>query len=231
MPAVTALSATYGFGRPQTAAAGSGDKILDSLTTSAAAYTAASAGTWIKITETEFNTMQTNVTGTNKAGTTDTTFNAIGTSTNFSVGALSGYNQTSAATPAIPANNYLYAFKIYINEARSDLRVYANNSSDTYVNGFQQRGGVLPTSVAGTNYYVLKGVSAVINAGAATSLLFFTGDVLRIGFKTSVGASGIKYDMPGSATPPTVSTNINSTFGSASAFAIQGLTTATKQWP
>ncbi len=122
MPAVTALSATYGFGRPQRAT-GSGDKILDSLTTSAATYTAASAGSWIKITSTEWAAVQTNVTGTTKAGATDAILTAIGTSIGFTAGSISAYNQTSAATPAIPANNYLYAFRIYINEARSDLRI------------------------------------------------------------------------------------------------------------
>lgn len=228
MPVISGTAAAFGYGRPQKAT-GSGDKILDSLTTSAAAYTAASAGTWIKITAAEWTTVQTNVTGTNKAGTSDATFTTIGNSTNFSVGALAGYNQTGALTPAIPANNYLYGFRIYINEVRSDLRVYANNSSDTSVNGFEQRGGILPTSTTGTNYYVLKGVSSVINSGAATSLLFFSGEVLNVGFKSSIGAGGIKYNF--SSTPPNASTNINSNFGSASAFAIQGLSTATKQWP
>ncbi len=229
MPALSMTAAVFGYGRPQRGATGSGDKILDSLTTSAAAYTAASSGSWVKITDAEWTTVQTNVTGTNKSGTTDATFTSIGNSTNFTVGALAAYNQTSAASPAIPANNYLYGFRIYINSARSDLRVYANNSSDTSVNGFVQRGGTLPTSTAGINYYVLKGVSAVINASAATSLLFFTGEVLLVGFKQAVGASGIKYDS--SATPPTSSTNINSSFGNGSAFAIQGLSTASKQWP
>ncbi len=110
---------------------------------------------------------------------------------------------------------------------------YANNSSDTSVNGFVQRGGILPTSEIGTNYYVLKGVSAVINASAATSLLFYTASGFNVGWAQAIGASGIKYDNgnPTPNPPPTASTNINSTFGNASAFAMQGLCTATKQWP
>jgi hypothetical protein len=229
MPALSVTAAAFGYGRPQRGAVGSGDKILDSLTTSAAAYTAASANTWIKITETEYNTMQTKVTGTTLAGATDATITAIGANTNFTTGGLAFYNQTSATTPAIPANTYLYAFKMYINATISNMQVYANNNSDTSANGFVAQGGVLPTSTAGYNYYVLKGVANVNYAAAPTSLLLWTSNVLPMGFKQNVGASGVKH--AASSTAITVSTNVNSTFGNASAFAIQGLCTTTKQWP
>jgi hypothetical protein len=201
------------------------DRITPSLTTSLSAYTAASDGAWVKITASEYSTLKTNVSGTSPAGATDATMTAIGTSTNFTTGSLLFTNVVSSATPAIPANSYVYAVSFYYNGTNSTVSVYANSSTSTYT-GFTKVGGTLPATTAGLNYYVLKGASTPTSSSAGNLAMWHT-DNVNHGVKTNVGASGMRYT---TTSTPSSSSTLSSTFGSAAAFSLQALTTTSKQW-
>jgi hypothetical protein len=204
---------------------GGGDKIAEALTTSLSSYTSASDGSWVKITSAEYTTLQTKVSGTSLAGTTAVTYSAIGTSTNFTTGSLIFTNIVGAATPAIPANSYVYAIAFYFNGNNSQISVYANDSVSSYTN-FSKIGGTLPTTTAGDNYYVLKGSSSV-TAATNGNLAMWSNDNVKHGFKQSISASGARYT---TTATPTTSTTLSSQFLNSAAFSLQGLTTTTKQW-
>jgi hypothetical protein len=227
MPFVSSVEGSLGYGRAARPAAG-GDQIAASLTTSLAAYNAASAGSWVKITITEYTNLQTNVTETSVAGLATANLNTIN-STNFTSGGLSFCNISSANTPSIAANQFVYAFAVYVGgTALSDIRVYANNSTTLYTN-FTQLGGILPATspINSRNYYVLKGVAAV-TAATAGLLAASTANVLPMGFSQTAGGTGVRFV---STQPLITSTTLNSSFtNGSSAFGIQCLTTGTKQW-
>lgn len=203
----------------------SGDNIAKSLSTNLTSYTNAADGSWVKITPSEYTALQTNVSGTTLAGTTAATYTAIGTSTNFTTGSLIFTNIVGSATPAIPANNYVYAVSFYFNGTNSGISVYANNSTTTYTN-FSKVGETLPTTTAGDNYYVLKGSSSV-TASSNGNLALWSNDNIKHGFKQGISASGVRYT---TTAAPNTSTTLSSQFLNSAAFSIQGLTTATKQW-
>lgn len=205
--------------------AGGGDKISESLSTSLAAYTAAADGSWVKITSGEYATLQTKVSGTTRAGATDSTMTAIGTSTNFTTGSLFFTNVVSAATPAIPANSYVYAVFFYYNGTNSTVSVYANNSTSSYTN-FTKVGGTLPSTTAGNNYYVLKGASTT-TASVDGNLAMWHNNNINHGVKANIGASGMRHT---TTSTPSSSSTLSSSFGNAAAFSLQALTTTSKQW-
>ncbi len=201
------------------------DAIALSLTTSLSSYSAASAGTWVKITSAEYTSLQTGVSATALAGTTAAIYSAIGTSTNFTTGNLIFTNFVSAVTPAIPANSYVYAIAFYYNAINSTISVYANDSTTSYTN-FSKVGGTLPTTSPGNNYYVLK-TPISVTAVAAGNLALWSNDNINHGFKQSISAGGVRYV---STATPSSSSTLSSFFGGASAFSLQGLTTTVKQW-
>lgn len=205
--------------------AGGGDALAESLTTSLSAYTSAADQTWVKITASEYSALQTNVSGTTPAGATAATMTAIGTSTNFTTGSLLFTNVVSSATPAIPANSYVYAVSFYYNGTNSTVSVYANNSTSSYTN-FTKVGGTLPTTTAGLNYYVLKGATTP-TATASGNLAMWHDNNINHGVKVNVGASGMRYT---TTSTPSSSSTLSSTFGNAAAFSLQALTTTSKQW-
>jgi len=205
--------------------AGGGDAIAGSLTTSLSAYEAAADGEWVKITSTEYTALQTNVGSTTFAGATPSTMTSIGTSTNFTSGSVFFTNVVSAATPAIPANSYVYAVSFYFNGVNSGISVYANNSTSSYTN-FTKIGGTLPTTTAGLNYYVQKGVSTT-TASSDGNLAMWSSDNVKHGFKAFIGAGGLRYVF---TTSPSSSSSLSSSYANAAAFSIQALTTTSKQW-
>ena len=202
-----------------------GDKIEQSLTTSLSAYTSASAGSWVKITSTEYAALQTNVGSTTTAGATSATMTAIGTGTNFTSGSLLFTNVVSSATPAIPANSYVYAVFFYYTGTNSTVAVYANNSTSSYTN-FTKVGATLPTTTAGNNYYVLKGASTT-TATSEGNLAMWNDSNISHGFKQNIGAAGVRYT---TTSTPSSSSTLSSSFGNAAAFSLQALTTTSKQW-
>lgn len=204
------------------------DRITPSLTTSLTAYNNAANGVWVKITASEYSALKTNVSGINVAGATDATIAAIANNTNFTTGSLMFTNIVSSSTPAIPANSYMFAVSLYTGANISTVKVYANNSTSSYTN-FTQVGGTLPTtSAAALSYYVLKGASTPTSTSDGNFAMHST-DNINHGFKQSVGAAGVRYLSLGT---PSTSTTLSSSFGTgtAAAFAIQALTTTSKQW-
>jgi hypothetical protein len=179
----------------------------------------------VKITSGEYATLQTKVADTTLVGTTAATYTAIGTNTNFTTGPLLLTNVVGASTPAVPANSYIYAVAFYYNGTTSSFAAYANDSTTSYTN-FSKIGATLPTTTAGNNYYVLKNPGNV-TAPTTGNFAMWSTEVLNHGFKQSVSASGIRYTTTGT---PSSSSTLSSTFGNASAFSIQGLTTTAKQW-
>lgn len=226
------------------------DSIIASLTTSLAAYNAAANDDWVKITPTEWAALQTNVTGTLKAGASDTILSGTG----------SGLSQTGAAfvansaqgasptgnSPAILANQYLYgfAFNWALNQSTENISVYTNNTTANGT-GFNQVGSLLPnTSSIGIAYYVRKGVSTT-NGSTSGLLAFFTGSKINysgtgsftgsagfVRFATPIlaGAPTMRYLIDADGIVPPSPVTLSSALPNYSAFAIQGLTTATKQW-
>ncbi len=230
MPIASMSSAAFGYGRLQRPAVSSGDKIADSLTTSLSAYNSASAGSWVKITSTEYTALQTNVTGTNKIGATDTIMSAAASSS-FGSQNLQVANAVGTNTPVIPANQYIFAFSMKNTAAVSGIRVLANKNSASPATGYSYVGNVLPTTTTGINYFVLKGSSTTNGATAGVlgmwALSNSCSNLQNISGGTGLGVGyGIYYSWP--VNPPTSGT-LNLLSGNR-AFAIQALTTDTKQW-
>lgn len=220
------------------------DAIVDSLTTSLAAYNAAATDDWVKITSTEYANLQTNISGTAKVGISDAYLTAAAAS-GLTVTDQSAIvaNTATANTPAIPSNSYLYAFAIkYGNNLQAtDMRVFTNTSTTSFT-GFNQVGSVLPpttTDLSGfsINYYVRKGVSAT-NGSTPGILSVFSGQTAssatRLGFYQNFSVNNsMRYLLftPGATGgAPNSSSVVSGSLANYGAFAIQGLTTDTIQW-
>jgi hypothetical protein len=220
------------------------DAILASLTTSLADYNAAADGDWVKITTTEYGNLKTNVTGTNRAGSSDA-YLSLANGSGLSVTDQSAIvaNTATTNTPAIAANNYVYACAIVYgrNVQATDMRVFTNTNSASFT-GFNQVGSVLPGTTLGgagsdTNCYVLKGVSVT---NGATSGLFavFSGQTASsiplLGFYQNFSVTNsmryLLFTPGGSGGIPNSSSVLSGNLANYGAFSIQALTTATKQW-
>ena len=222
------------------------DVIVNTLTTSLSAYIAGNTDDWINITSTEYNNLNTNISTTTKAGISDSylsTANASGLANDKS--ALVA-NSLTIKSPAIPANNYLYAFAIkwVTTQPGVGLCVFTNTNSGS-ADGFNQVGSVLPTiTSAGISYFVRKSPSAT-NGTAGLLACFtgtkmdysnpnFTGSAGYIGFKILQGTGltpipAMRY-LLGTGNTPTANSSLTGNLGGYGAFCIQGLTTPTQQW-
>lgn len=158
------------------------DKISASLTSSRLTeYQAATSNEWIKITAAEYTALQANVSGTTKAGIIDDVIlstTAVSGQTNdiTNNASLLVANGITTVTPAIPANNYLYAFAIsWVTAVPTEgMRVYTNINKTGY-RGYNQVGSVLPaTTSSGMSYYVRKGV-VTTNGDTDGTLACFSG--------------------------------------------------------
>lgn len=225
----------------------SGDLIVSTLTTSLSDYQAAANDDWVKITSTEYANLQTNISGTSKVGISDTYLAySSGAGLANSNSALVA-NSLTAASPAIPANNYLYAFAVRWGSSLPavNMGVYTNtNSSST--GGFSQVGSFLPqTTSSGLSYYVRKGVSTTNGSTSGLLACFtgtkmdypnpsFTGSAGYIGFTvlqgTGITPIPVMRYLLGNGTAPGANSTLSGGLSNYGAFNIQGLTTATKQW-
>jgi hypothetical protein len=222
------------------------DAIIGSLTTSLSSYNAAGIDDWVNITSTEWSSLQTNITGTVKAGIVDT-YLSTGTASGFTGGGNSALiaNGVTVNTPAILANRYIYGFALRWPRQFSgtDIRVFANTNTGSNT-GFNQVGNVLPaTTVSGTgfatHYYVRKGVSTT-NGGTNGLLSVFTGTTpadsgnyigfyLGAGFNPNAPMKYLKFS-PANTGNPSSSSVLSGNLPNYGMFAIQALTTSTKQW-
>jgi hypothetical protein len=220
------------------------DKIIQSLSTNLSTYNAANTDDWVKITSAEYALLKTNVSGTSVAGITDTymsdALSSLITTTDQSVIVYNSAVIPSA--PAIPANTYLYAFAVKYGQTTpaTDARVFTNTNTASNT-GFNQVGNILPaTTTDGSglaiSYYVRKGVSSV-NGGTDGLLSVFTGQTansaIPLAFLAPIASSyrmNYLFFTPGASGGIPNSSSVISSQSSSAAFAIQGLTTATKQW-
>ena len=221
----TAFTSLLGIGRGGGGGGGGVDKLALSLTTSLTDYNNATNLSWVKITSSEYTSLLSNVTNTSIAGANSNVIAAVGANDRFVDRYALFTNIVSSNTPEIPANSYLYAVWFRYNGTSSASSVYTNDSITSYTN-FSKVGGTLPTTSSGDNYYVLKGSS---NTTASTSGNFgmFHSNTFPQAWMLNVGGAGIRYNTPN---PPTTSTVLSFPWLSSSAFAMQALTTTSKQW-
>jgi hypothetical protein len=231
---------------PAPAPAGT-DLIVYSLTTSLSAYEESSGGDWVSITAAEWATLKTNVSGTVTAGASDTMM-----TTNTNLGSGLTQNPVSAIvtnlvelprSSKVAANSYIYGFSVrFGSDLGTSFGVFANTSTSSKT-GFNQLGNLISSMINGTNYFVLKGVSAT-NGSTDGLLGFFTGtklDYEGVSFKGSAarirfigdnntGNPLIRWNFFTDATIPDSSTVLEGSLDNYGTFCIQALTTPTKQW-
>jgi len=224
-----------------------GDLIVLSLTTSLSAYEESSVGDWVSITAAEWATLKTNVSGTVTAGASDTMM-----TTNTNLGSGFSNNPVSAIvtnlvelprSSKVPANSYIYGFSVrFGSDLGTSFGVFANTSTSSNT-GFNQLGNLISSMINGTNYFVLKGVSAT-NGSTDGLLGFFTGtklDYEGASFKGSaarirfIGDNNtenplIRWNFFSDSTIPDSSTVLAGSLNNYGTFCIQALATPTKQW-
>jgi hypothetical protein len=225
------------------------DAIVGSLTTSLASYQAASNDDWVTITSAEYALLPTNISGTVKAGSSDSYFAASGSGGLTNSGSAVVANSVTAQNPAIPANAYLYAFAVRWSNSQPgiELSVHTNTNSGNTSN-FNKVGSTLPNIPApstGLNYYVRKGVSAT-NGSTAGLLACFTGTKMDYPNPSFTGSGGyignrilqgtgitpiptMRY-LIGTGIPPGPNTALTGNLSGYGSFGIQGLTSLAKQW-
>ncbi|MCB9032289.1 MAG: hypothetical protein H6553_00470 [Chitinophagales bacterium] len=130
------------------------DYLRENLSTSVATYDAASNGTWIEITETEYELLANNLNNTTKSGTTETLFDAVENQSGFHAFTLSNIGYP------LPSNSYLFAYKYKLisTDTVTGYKIkIAEGRNDTLFTNVT----TLPKHVgAGTKCFLLKGASA-----------------------------------------------------------------------
>jgi hypothetical protein len=213
---------------PAAAATGPTDQIAASLTTSLAAYTAASTNDWIEITSAEYAALQVNVTNTSQCGVNDTTLTTANLTSLAGIQIIVSPIVNSPNVLSIAANSYLYAvaFTYYVNNV-SGIRIFTNTNTASKT-GFVQVGNALPATTAATQavqYYVRKGASTTNGATEGRLAIW---DASPTSGLVTKGSAGTGTDYLHSVTVPTSSSNLNQAI--ASTVSLQGLTTTTRQW-
>jgi len=207
------------------------DNIAKSLTTSLSAYNAASNGTWVSITSTEYTALQTNVSNTSLGMTTASQL-ALSAAGTFSASAYMATNASNSSyCPPIPANSYLYAVVYrYALAGQTGLQLYRNTASNVYSN-FTQVGGDLPTTVNGYNYAVLKDTNSTpVSTASLAAIYTNTANSVYLLYKhpATVPTTVNGYYLV-TAGPITSSTNLSNIFISGN-YMFQTLSTTSKQW-
>lgn len=194
------------------------DIIQQQLTTSLAAYQAASADTWVNVTSTEFNLVKTNVPGASETGNTS----------QFTTGSHSAGNQASLTTTQTTFTNAQYPIALKVNATgytgTNELRY---GTSTTVVNGGNTLSFSSPAGqqTAGTTYYYVRKTpsTTVGGVGANYSSIFFSNTASSI---NSITNGSMQYY---SGANPSPGTSWNT--GSAELGLFTTVVTATKNWP
>jgi len=207
------------------------DAIANALTTSLSAYNSANIGSWVSVTSTEYDTVQTTVSNTSIGMATTSLMAASSNGNLLGNSKYISTNVASADCPAIPAGSYVYAAAYRSTlSGQTGIQLYQNTTSNTYSN-FTQLGTNLPTSVVGYNYVVLKQSTSNVSTASLVALYTNTAADARffmykppVTVPTSVNAR--YFETTG---PITTSTNIAQT-GVGYSVALQTLSTTVKQW-
>ena len=188
------------------------DDIESFLSTSKAAYTSASDGNWIGITEAEYNTLATRLNEVTKVATTDAQYNTPGSA--VTVGMAATFVDNNGVT--MPANSFVFAIKYKdFNNTGGGIKV--KQSSTNVTSGYTDLGGTL--SSATDNHYVLKGNNTAVPA--VGYLAIYDPDGYHIRLQGSAGNQVI-YD---AGDTNSVSSILNDLI-----VLYQGLSTTQKQW-
>lgn len=196
--------------------------LVASGSTSLTAYNNAADGTWIEISQSDYNYLYSGVSGSGKYIFDDNTMNQAGNNSNWggvnygiSPRSGSGYTYTD-----IPSNNYIYAFAIQFagnTTIPSGTKIFISNSNTS---GFTtQIGGTLPSVVNSSSamqkhYFVVKNNTNILSG------INYLGVLNTTGLLNYVNGNGMNWS----------STGLDN-LSSASYFTpMQALATGTKQW-
>jgi len=194
------------------------DAIRLALSASSASYDAASPGTWVQITGSEYNNIANSVNAISKSGTTDTEYASPLGSTFGSA----GFSRANVfASRNIPGRSYLVAFKYktFDNETHIGNQVKLSEISNT--DGFANVGGGLPPHEGngGDVFFALKAPNTATTNGGY--LGFYHTERMSI---FDVLSNGYVF---GSGDTETLSGGPIDNFRNF----YQGLSTTEKQWP
>ena len=196
-------------------------KLLASLSTSKANYQSATAGSWVTITEAEYNKLATDLANVTVSGMPQASFGTgiTGEWTNISHTTV----LTGSSVTKVPTGSFLFAFKFvrYTNNTSTGSRVKLSQASET--DGFTNLGGVLPDAsgtATSTHYYVIKDNNTATTATNAYVGFFCNGSVIAA--STSVANVRINWGQ-GDVSIVSAAANTNEVH-------YQSLSTTTKQW-
>ena len=189
------------------------DDIAYLLSTTKAAYSAASSGSWISITETEYNNLAASLNVVSKVATSDSEYNnsTPNTAVNIPVTLASNNGHT------IPSGSFVFALKYnaaFDNTDMTNIKISTTSIADSYV----KVGINLPSHNSGKQFFVLKGSSTQTTSLGFLSIFHQHGfNVKReVVGKTSNWNFNEANDLPNVA--------------SSEIHLYQGLSTTQKQW-
>lgn len=194
------------------------DKVELTLTTSKSAYQNANVGSWVKITELEYNLLELTIDNVTKVGTYDEQYDFNGDILPVSASS-NGITMANNNGASMPTNSYIFAFKYNVTEDDVDsakVKISNTNPQDEYAN----LGSTLPMHDSGDNYFVLKRN----NTPTTNSGFLAIYSPKKIGYKEL--ANNTVYYFSQSDT-----SNLETTGGTNTAIILyQGLSTTVKQW-
>ena len=203
-----------------------GDNVRGALSTSAAAYDAATTGTWVQVTGAEYNNAQSTVFSTAIIGASTVAMNT----SNGANGWSAGYNVITSNN-AMAANNYLYGYSIRTGSVSGStvstslsIGQSATNQSGNYSN-FPTGVSIPPINLVSNTifYFVFKKQPTIF--GNTVYLSTFNNYTQLLGTFSDGTTS---YYSPISGTiPNATATASSSNAGNAQ---MQFLSTPTKQW-
>ena len=206
-------------------ASGTIDYVRASLNSSGAAYDAATSGSWVNVTGSEYATALTSVNSTTVLGQPETIMNTTTYSQN-----TAGLLYTANTNTTLPANNYLFGFSFMPGNTASVTAGFNNIAASTSLNSGTYTtfpaGIGLPAMnlTANTRYYFLFKKQSTITANTLYLAVFLGSNGVQV-----TGTTGLYYStITGSFPSQTNTTNPLTAYGQAASF--QWLATPTKQW-
>lgn len=189
------------------------DDISFYLSTSKAAYDAATNGEWVMITASEYNALASMLNQVSEIGTSDALYD--GTSQSSNTNPWTVVNDTGNE---IPSGAYVFAFKYYINSG-SNVTDFKVKLSETIDAGYMDLGNPLPAHSGNSTsvHFVLKGNATPTNNQGY--LGFYKPSGVNMGFTNALG----NYYF--------ANNDVNSGFNSFTGYLFyQGLASTQKQW-
>lgn len=212
-PAYDVSISSNGSGSAEVTPSPSVDTIRQQITASLAAYTAAAADSWVKVTKTEYDKVVTNVASVSKIGNNDVQINNRDVATSYPNAHIT-FGSSGIPTFSISAGQYVVG---YISEAWNSVGTsqlgYTTSFLGTPVTNI---GGAMPTVGGVRDYYIRKTPTS-----AATETRYPT-LFMTVSPNAVNGTNGYNSINGGSTW------NVNVPNATAK---IQILVTSTKSWP